>query len=242
MGHRQHRHPRLRNVIEHPDHDLVGVYVHWRDKAGRDAGELCGLDPTGVLATREPDDIAALGADCVLYMPQGCDFDALSAAVEAGATSSRPGASSSSPASMDPGVRRRIEDACRRGASSIHSTGRARGSSPKPYRWCSLPCSDGSTRLVIDEFADLSQRTSPELLFDLMGFGAEPEHFDPGRWAHGAASFGPSLRLVAEALSLALDSVEASGEVAVRPANDHRRRRNDSRRDGCRPADDRSRA
>lgn len=47
-----------------------------------------------------------------------------------------------------------------------------------------------------------------------MGYGAEPENFDTRRWAHGAASFGPSLRLVAEAMSLALDSVEASGEVA----------------------------
>ena len=69
--------------------------------------------------------------------------------------------------------------------------------------------------LVIEEFADLSRRNSPELLFDLMGFGTDPGAFDPGRWSHGAASFGPSLRLVAESVGLPLDSVEASGEVAV---------------------------
>ena len=33
----------LRTAIEHPQLDLVGVYVHSPDKAGRDAGELCGL-------------------------------------------------------------------------------------------------------------------------------------------------------------------------------------------------------
>ncbi len=48
-----------------------------------------------------------------------------------------------------------------------------------------------------------------------MGFGADPADFDPGRWSHGAASFGPSLRLVADAIGLPLDTVEASGEVAV---------------------------
>ncbi len=61
----------------------------------------------------------------------------------------------------------------------------------------------------------MSQRDSPELLFDLMGFGTDPVAFDHSRWSHGAQSFGPSLRLVAEALSLPLDSVEASGEIAV---------------------------
>jgi 2,4-diaminopentanoate dehydrogenase len=35
----------LRGVIEHPDMELVGVYVHSAAKAGRDAGELCGVDP-----------------------------------------------------------------------------------------------------------------------------------------------------------------------------------------------------
>ena len=42
-----------------------------------------------------------------------------------------------------------------------------------------------------------------------------PATFGDDRWSHGAQSFGPSLRLVAESLSLPLDSVEASGEIAV---------------------------
>ena len=32
----------LRAVIEHPGLELVGLYVHSADKAGKDAGELCG--------------------------------------------------------------------------------------------------------------------------------------------------------------------------------------------------------
>ena len=63
-----------------------------------------------------------------------------------------------------------------------------------------------------------------------MGFGSDPATFDHGRWSHGAQSFGPSLRLVAEALGLPLDSVEASGEVAVATPDDRDRRRHHSRR------------
>jgi 4-hydroxy-tetrahydrodipicolinate reductase len=69
--------------------------------------------------------------------------------------------------------------------------------------------------LVIDEFADLTSRNSPELLFDVMGFGKDPAAFDARRWAHGASSFGPSLRILADAVGLPLDDVTSTGEVAV---------------------------
>ena len=40
----------LRAIIEHPDLELVGVLVFDPEKEGRDAGELCGVGETGVLA------------------------------------------------------------------------------------------------------------------------------------------------------------------------------------------------
>jgi 4-hydroxy-tetrahydrodipicolinate reductase len=62
----------------------------------------------------------------------------------------------------------------------------------------------------------MSSRNSPEMIFDLMGFGRPPEHFDPrGVEAHGGGAFAGSLGLVADALSLPLDDVVASGTVAV---------------------------
>ena len=49
----------LRAVINHPNLDLVGLYVYSEDKAGRDAGDLAGTAPTGVRATRDIDEVLA---------------------------------------------------------------------------------------------------------------------------------------------------------------------------------------
>ena len=62
----------LRQIIEHPDLELVGVHASSPTKVGRDAAELCGLAvPTGVTATDDVQALAALGADCVVYTSQG---------------------------------------------------------------------------------------------------------------------------------------------------------------------------
>jgi 4-hydroxy-tetrahydrodipicolinate reductase len=70
-------------------------------------------------------------------------------------------------------------------------------------------------RLQIDEFADMSSRNSPEMLFQLMGFGRDPERFDVRRFGHIADSFGPSLSALADAIGLPIDSIDPGGEVAV---------------------------
>ena len=44
-------------IVENSLLELVGCYAWSPDKVGRDVGELCGIDPLGVLAT---DDVAAL--------------------------------------------------------------------------------------------------------------------------------------------------------------------------------------
>lgn len=205
----------LRAVIEHPHLDLVGVYVYSPDKAGRDAGELCGLGPTGVLATQDIDEIVDLGADCVLYMPRSCDFDEVGRLLESGANVVATRGEFHRADSLDPAVRERVESACERGGTSIHSTGSSPGfiSEAVPLVLTSIQRRlDG---LLIEEFADLSQRDSPDLLFDIMGFGKPPAELDERRLSHGRTSFGPSLQLVAEALSMPFDDLEAGGEVAT---------------------------
>jgi hypothetical protein len=206
----------LQAVIEHPAFDLVGLWVHSDAKAGRDAGELCSVGPTGVSATTDVDEILALGADCVLYMPQGSDMDVLSRLLASGTNVVTTRGDFHRPASMDPAVRARIEEACRVGRTSIHSTGSSPGFISEALPLVLTSVQRRLECLTIEEFADLSSRDSPELLFGLMGFGADPAAFDPrGLGQHGVASFGASLRLLADALALPLDDVEGTAQVAA---------------------------
>ena len=205
----------LRAVIEHPHMDLVGVRVYSDDKVGRDAGALCGLAPTGVLATSDIDDVIASEPDCVLYMPSRPDIDDLSRLLESGINVVSTRSEFHRPADVDPEVRARIEAACLRGNASLHSTGSSPGFITEALPIVLTSIQRRLDRLTIDEFADMSSRNSPELIFDLMGFGRDPSTFDPRRWAHGAAAFGPSFGVLADALSLPLDGVESTGEVAT---------------------------
>ena len=205
----------LGSVITHPNLELVGVYVHSAAKEGRDAGELCGLDPIGVRATRSIDDIVALGADCVLYMPQSLDADEVCRLLASGSNIVTTRGEFHRPASMDPTLRERIEAACAAGGTSIHSTGSSPGFITEAVPLVLTSIQRRLDCLSIDEYADLSQRNSPELLFQIMGFGQPPAEIDPRRYTHGVVSFGPSLQLVAESLGLPLDSIEGRGEMAV---------------------------
>ncbi len=205
----------LRSVIEHPTLDLAGVWVHSPDKAGRDAGDLCGLDAIGVAATNDIDDVVALGADCVLYMPRALDADEVCRLLASGANVVTTRGELHHPASMDPALRERVEAACAEGGTSVHSTGSSPGFITEALPLVVTSLQRRLDGLTIDEFADLSRRPSPDLLFGIMGFGKPPAAFDERRLSHGRVSFGPSLRLLADALGLPLDDVEASGEVAV---------------------------
>lgn len=205
----------LRAVIEHPELELVGLFVYSEAKAGRDAGELCGTGATGVVATRDVDEILALRPDCVLYMADRADHDLVSRILESGANIVSTRGEYHRPADLEPEVRTQIEAACTAGGTSLYSTGSSPGFITEALPLVLTSISRRLDSLTIDEFADLTTRNSPELLFNVMGFGKTPDRFDERRWAHGAAAFGPSLRVLAESLGLPLDDVTSSGEVGV---------------------------
>ena len=207
----------LRHVIQHPGLTLAGVYVTSAAKAGRDAGELCGLPATGVTATRDIGEILALGADCVLYMPADCDLAQVCAILAAGANIVTTRGEFLHPGSMSPADRERVEQACAEGDASIHGTGSSPGFISEALPLVLTSIQRRLDALTINEYADVSSRDSPDMLFDLMGFGHPAHEFPPERFAYGAYSFGPSMRLVAEAVGLPIDSVTSTGEVAVTP-------------------------
>ncbi|TGB45045.1 hypothetical protein [Mycolicibacterium peregrinum] len=74
----------LRSIIEHPHLELTAVHVFGTDKVGTDAGELCGLNPTGIWATHSIEAILDAAPDCVLYMPAAPDAEQLCRLLAAG--------------------------------------------------------------------------------------------------------------------------------------------------------------
>ena len=57
----------IAEIVPHPAFELVGVGVSNPDKVGRDAGEICGLDPVGITATDDVDALIALRPDALVH-------------------------------------------------------------------------------------------------------------------------------------------------------------------------------
>lgn len=205
----------LRTVIEHPELDLVGLWVSSADKEGRDAGALAGRADCGVRATRSVDDLVAMQADCVLYMRQGTDIAELCRLLASGKNVVTTRGDFHHPPFMDPEVRARIERACVEGNSSIYSTGSSPGFVTEALPIALLSLSRRHDCLTIDEFADLSSRNSPDLLFNIMGFGAAPRAFDPRQIDHVKQDFAGSLATLAVATGMPVDRWDAIGEMGI---------------------------
>jgi len=205
----------LRRAIEHPDLELVGVWVHSADKVGRDAGELAGLGPIGVAATNSMEHVLALKPDCVLYMPHVCDFDEICRILESGSNIVTTRMELQNPAALDAAICARVEAACQRGNSSIHATGSSPGFITEAMPIVLASIQRRLDHLSVNEFADCSSRNSPEMLFGMMGFGKQPGPASQPQLDHARMCFGPSLQLVATALRLPVDKVEVHGAQGV---------------------------
>lgn len=209
----------LRAVIEHPRMELVGLWVSSPDKVGKDAGELCGLPETGVKATNSAEELIALDADCVLYMRQGTDIDELCALLASGKNVVTTRGDFHHPPTMDPATRARIEEACAKGGTSVHSTGSSPGFVTEALAIPLLSLERRHGLLTIDEYADCSSRNSPDMLFHIMGFGESMAPFNQGRADHMKGEFGGSLSQIAEAMGLPVDEIDAFGELSPTKAD-----------------------
>ena len=205
----------MRRVIEHPDMELVGLWVSSPGKVGIDAGALAGLADTGIKATNSVDEIVALDADCVLYMPQGCDWDVVCRLLASGKNVVSTRGEFHNPAMMAPDKRAMIEAACAAGGTSIHSTGSSPGFSTEVLPLALLSIVRRLDCLTIDEYADCSSRDSPEMLFEIMGFGKPMGPMDAARVEHLKHDFGNAMGQTADALGLSFDEVRGFGEFSA---------------------------
>jgi hypothetical protein len=207
----------LRAVLERPGLELAGVYCSSSAKAGRDAGELAGTEPTGVLATDDVDAIVALGADVVIHAPlpslvHGDDPDRdlrdICRLLESGADVITT-VGYMYPAVYGDEVVGRIESACRAGGSTFHGTGANPGWFGDLLPLLMTGLSLRVDRVEVVEISNFQHYPSPEIMFDMMGFGLSPEEFAGRgdrhhRWLDGL--FVEAVTMVAVGLGAAVDA------------------------------------
>jgi hypothetical protein len=212
----------VRAVHEHPDLELVGALVYSDDKAGRDLGEICGIGPIGVTTTTDTDAIVALDADCVLYMPQGemnptgalDDICRLLASGKNVVSTAVTGFIY--PKSLGRQVVERLETACAEGATSFHATGIEPGWASEVLPLTMSVLFERIDSLVVQELLDYSSYGSADMLFDIMGFGKQPDEPVPMADASLAGvTFRAPLILLADGLGATIDDFVYRREVAV---------------------------
>jgi 4-hydroxy-tetrahydrodipicolinate reductase len=157
-----------------------------------------------------------MDADCVLYMPRLFDVEDVVALLASGknVVTTR-GELFAGGHRLRDEHRTRIIDACAEGHSSISATGSSPGFITDALPLALLSMQRRVDAIVIDEFADLSRRDSPHMLFRQMGFGQSPDAFDARRSESLLGEFGPPLAELASAAGRPVDDWTCTGEVAV---------------------------
>ncbi len=74
----------IKRIAAHPDLELIGLHCYSPDKVGRDAGEIAGLAPNGVIATGSVDEIIAAKPDVLTFHGVFPDEDLYVKVLEAG--------------------------------------------------------------------------------------------------------------------------------------------------------------
>ena len=198
-------------IAKNPTYELVGCYAWSKDKAGVDIGELVGIEPLGVKATNDVDELLALKPDCVIYNPMWIDVDELVRILSAGVNVVT-SASFITGDNLGEG-RDRIEEACRRGGSTMFGSGVSPGFAELLAIVAATAC-DRVDKVVIAESADTTLYDSPDTERPA-GFGVAIDDPDlQPMAAQGTAVFEEAVRLVADSLGVELDEVVCEAEYA----------------------------
>ena len=209
-------------ITRRPDLELVGVWVHDPAKAGRDAGDLAGIDSIGVLATTDADALLALAADCICYTASGesrpteavddlCRF--LAAGINV-VTTSVPGLLY--PAAFDAADVARLEAACARGRASLYASGIEPGFAGDHLVLTLATLSSRIRSVRTQEIFGYQHYPVAFTMFEVFGFGRAPEHRClmelPGVQS---SAWGPPVRMVAEHLGVTLDEIRETYDKQV---------------------------
>lgn len=205
-------------IAAHPDLELAGLWVHSDDKAGRDAGELCGVAPLGVTATQDAEALLALNADCVCYMAHS---DVRPGEVVDDLCRMLAGGKNVVNTSFVPllfprhaGFHEQLQRACLEGGTSFYTSGIDPGFGNSGVTIPALALCKEINTVRMAEIVNYATWDNPFTMFEIMGFGkTDPSQsllLSPGSTA---LAWGPVVALVAEALDVELDEITEWHEV-----------------------------
>jgi hypothetical protein len=215
----------LRRVIDHPDLELVGVYVYDVRKVGVDAGQIARRPNCGVPATNRIDDIIRLQPDVVLHMsrvtmPYERQNEDVTKLLTAGIDVISI-AGFHHPTCHGEAYAAPLREACRLGGSTLAGVGLNPGFIAERIAALLSGLCARLDSIACYEVADASSMPSPEFIFGLMGFGADPSKRDITREpiAHLYGSlYAEVLYAVAESLQTTIQAIvpEHSVRLAAR--------------------------
>ncbi|MGV0643731.1 dihydrodipicolinate reductase [Mycolicibacterium sp. XJ2546] len=218
----------LRAVINDPALDLVGVKVSTPEKAGLDAGELCGAPSVGVSATDDLATVLALKPDCVTYCATAvrreeeaiADIAAyLDAGINVVTFSLIPMVY---PAAAPAEWRDTLESGAVRGNSTFYATGSEPGFISLNIPTALLSGAGRVDSYRMDEYALDLDKSYPiwDVLHESMGFG-KPDGHVPVRIASGKVDkdWGTVVSYIADILGLELEGIELDWETLLAPTD-----------------------
>lgn len=214
----------LQELIENPDFQLVGVLVYDPAKAGRDAGELCGLPPTtGVAATTDKDEIVALGADVVVHAASKAHAVETNAEdicrLLAAGTNVITTTSYNHLPTYGAETEAEFVTACQQGASRFHAAGENPGFMFERLVATVTGLSKTIDRIDLYEATDVSAIPSRPMLVDLMGMGRPPEDVtvDSPIIRKLDMAYRQALNATADVLGVTLSHVDVSVDATTLP-------------------------
>jgi len=194
----------VRGVLAHPELEIVGCWVHSDEKAGRDVGELCGVEPIGVRATNDASALLALDADCVIYTPLLPDTAEVIRILESGKNVVTP-LGWFYPKSV--GGAAEVEAACRRAGVTLHGTGIHPGGITERFPLLIANLSRNIRHVRAEEFSDIRSYKAELVVREIMLFGKTPAEAASSMMPQLLGTgFGQSIDMVADALGFVLDA------------------------------------
>jgi 2,4-diaminopentanoate dehydrogenase len=205
-------------VLNHPQLELVGCWVHSADKNGRDVGDILGTAALGVAATSSIDEVLALDADCVVYSPLVPNDDEVIAILRSGKNVVTPvGWVFPDP---DNAHHRTVADAAVQSGVTLHGSGIHPGGITERFPLMLSSLSSAVTHVRAEEFSDIRTYNAPDVVRYIMGFGGTAEEAMQGPMASLLeAGFKQSVRMVADHMGFRIDSnIRTIQDVAVATA------------------------